>query len=142
MGANPSRSMRLPVVCALIAACGDKGDSGGAGDDDAQAATFTRVYDEVLLPSCAYSSCHLGAGNAQLGWDDAATAYTSLVNVASTQVETMDRVTPGAPDDSYLMWKFEDAAGITGDQMPPSVPLTSAQTALVRGWITAGAAND
>jgi hypothetical protein len=133
--------MRLPLMCLLLAGCGDKGGE-DSGQDDAVNPTFSAVYDDVLVPSCAYSTCHLGAGNAGLGWDDAQGAYEALVSVPSTQVGTMDRVSPGAPDDSYLVWKLEEADGIVDDVMPPSVPLTSDKLDLVRDWINAGALND
>jgi hypothetical protein len=131
----------LPMMCLLLLACGDKDDtatdSGAAVD-----ATFTQVYDDILLLSCAYSTCHLGEGSAQLGWDDAPSAYASLVGVASTQIESMDLVEPGAPDSSYLVWKLEENSGISGGMMPPSVPISSDQIAMVRAWIAAGAPND
>ena len=134
--------IQLSGLCLMLLACGDKDDTAAVDTMASADATFTEVYDDVLLLSCAYSSCHLGEGNAQLGWDDAETAYASLVGIASTQVETMALVDPGAPDSSYLMWKLEENSGITGNQMPPSVPLSEDQIGRVRTWIAAGALND
>jgi len=131
----------FPALAALaslsLVACGDKeDDTAGAG------ATFTQVYDEVLQPSCTYSTCHEGTGSAGLGWTDASSAHEALVDVESTQFSGVVRVAPGSPEDSYLMWKLEGSDDIGGDPMPPDALLDEDRLALVRDWISAGAAAD
>ena len=50
---------------------------------------------------------------------------------------------PGDPDASYLIHKLEGRAGITGDRMPQGGPfLSSADIAVIRSWIQAGAQNN
>lgn len=130
---SPSPVLAVFSALALVA-CGDKDDDTGG-----ESASFARVYDEVLQPSCAYSTCHEGSGSAGLGWTDESSAHAALVDVDATQISGMVRVSPGDPDDSYLMWKLEGAEGIGGDRMPPDASLDEERLALVRDWITQGA---
>ncbi len=136
-GPQTALALLLPLLTA--SGCGDKDDDTG---EDAGEPTFTRVWSEVLQPSCTYSGCHSGTGSASLGWDDADGAYAALVGVESTQAAGVELVAAGDPDSSYLMWKLEDSAEIEGDFMPPDTALDADRLALVRAWIAAGAAND
>ena len=102
---------------------------------------FSTVYEEVLMPSCAFSSCHGGgAGGLDLSTEDE--AYDSLVDVESEVAAGWIRVVPGSADDSYLVAKMEGADGISGDTMPPGSVLDEEITQRVRDWIDAGAARD
>ena len=101
-------------------------------------ATFTEVYENILEPSCGFSSCHGGgAGGFFLG--DMSTTYDSLVNAESADAEGEILVVPGDANSSYLILKLEDAEGIVGDAMPPAQPLPSEKIERVRSWIDAGA---
>jgi len=52
-------------------------------------------------------------------------------------------VAPGDPEASYLIHKLEGRAGIAGDRMPQGGPfLSSADIAVIRSWIQAGAPNN
>lgn len=58
------------------------------------------------------------------------------------QVPSLQRVTPGNPNDSYLIRKLEDVAGILGARMPRPVgapPLDPTTIDAIRLWITNGA---
>jgi hypothetical protein len=102
---------------------------------------FSTVYEEVLMPSCAFSSCHGGgAGGLDLSTEDG--AYDSLVDVESEVAAGWIRVLPGSADDSYLVAKMEGADGISGDTMPPGSVLDEETTQRVRDWIDAGAPRD
>ena len=121
----------------LAVGCADKGGDSGA------APTFTQVYDQVLQPSCAFSTCHGSSnGSGDFGFTDAAGAYAALLDVESLDSPGSVRVVPGDPDSSYLMAKLEAAAGIVGDPMPPPSGLEVDRAALVRDWIAAGALQD
>jgi hypothetical protein len=49
-------------------------------------------------------------------------------------------VAPNDPDNSYLIMKMEDAAGITGNRMPPAgAPISQPNIDQIRLWITNGA---
>jgi len=65
------------------------------------------------------------------------------VGVQSVQDPNFDRVTPGNPDDSYLIMKLEGDPRITLDQMPKNgPPLSQAEIDVIREWIQRGAFDD
>jgi hypothetical protein len=89
--------------------------------------------------------CHQGA-NAPAGLNLAVnSAYKNLVNVKSNESPLM-RVSPGAPDKSYLLNKLlgtQGNAGGSGAQMPYGAPpLSQAQITLIQQWISQGAPNN
>jgi hypothetical protein len=97
--------------------------------------------------------CHGASSSGGLsGLDDCDTGYAALVNVASTQLTTMDRVEPTDPDDSWLIHKLDGTQGdftascesmFCGQQMPLGGPfLTTDVRDSIRTWITNGATND
>jgi hypothetical protein len=98
------------------------------------------VQENIFNRSCALSGCHAGPG-AQQGLNlSEGSARANLVNVPSNEVPSILRVSPGNPDDSYLVMKIEGASGIQGQRMPLNqTPLTSEEIALLRDWIEAGA---
>ena len=102
--------------------------------------TFDNVWALTLEPSCALSGCHVPA-SAPAGLVLAAgLAYDNLVNVESSQIAGLDRVEPGDPDQSYLLWKLEGNPDRLGQQMPfGASPLDEELLQLVRDWIAAGA---
>ena len=104
--------------------------------------TFSRVQSLVFTPSCASVNCHKGSSS-QYNLDlSSGTAYSDLVNVPSGQMPTLNLVTQGNPNQSYLVQKIEGTAEI-GDQMPLNgQPLNSSLRTLVRSWIGEGAKNN
>lgn len=110
------------------------------GGDVPLAATLASIQANVFNPSCVV--CHSGA-SAPLGLRlDAASSFTALVGVASSQNSSFQLVAPGNPDASYLIKKLEGTAA-EGEQMPlggPSVPQSTIN--FVRQWITDGAEPD
>ena len=97
------------------------------------------IQDHVFTPICTV--CHINGGPNGLDLD-AANSYANLVNVNSTDFgATYKRVTPGNPDDSYLIMKLEDDPRIDGKQMPRNGPpyLTQVTIDVIRQWITDGA---
>ena len=98
---------------------------------------FQQVQDTVLTPNC--TGCHVGAG-APLGLRlDAGNSYALLVGMASTQVPALLRVSPGDPQNSYLVQKIEGRAAVGGRMPLNRNPLPQASIDLVRSWIAAGA---
>ena len=129
----------LILLAGLIAtACGGGGSSPTAPSSGAAlTATFSSIQSVVLQPRC--SSHHNGGQAPDLR---AGSAYASLVNVSSTQSNLM-LVSPGDPEASYLIHKLEGRAGIAGSRMPQGGPfLSSADIAVIRSWIQAGAPNN
>ncbi|NJK31464.1 MAG: hypothetical protein HC927_03040 [Deltaproteobacteria bacterium] len=89
----------------------------------------------ILQDNC---SCHVGGSPAGLALPNATAAYDNLVDVASTQEPTLDRVTPGDPDNSYLYQKIAGTGG--GGQMPLNMPPLSADEMMtISDWIAEGA---
>jgi hypothetical protein len=82
--------------------------------------------------------CHGASGGLSLS---SAVSFSNLVNTPSGGVPAVDRVEPGDPENSYLIWKLEGRAGIVGSRMPLGGPfLSQEQVDLIRDWIEAGAA--
>ena len=95
--------------------------------------------------TCATASCHTGASAPQ-GMDlSAGNAYSNVVGVASTELPTMERVSPNAPLESYLVHKLRGSQGIIGgigSRMPLGGSVTDDQLAAIVAWILSGAANN
>lgn len=130
----------------LLAACGKletiTGPDVGGGDPIDPTATFTRVQNEIFTPTCAKIGCHAAIGQQSELLLTAGNAYANIVNRASVENPSLNRITPNDPTSSYLYRKIT-GAGITGDRMPQGAPpLADAQIRLVRDWIRRGAPND
>jgi hypothetical protein len=111
--------------------------------------SFARDVQPIFTSRCALSGCHAYSPDIDftLMLDlRPNVAYADVVNVPSRQCAGEARVTPGAPDLSYLLRKVEgqqqDSSGCgDGARMPPppTLALTNAQIAVFRSWILAGA---
>ena len=67
-------------------------------------------------------------------------AHANLVGVPASQLASMSRIEPGAPERSYVWLKLEgqhEAAGGYGEQIP--VQWTDQERARIRTWIEQGA---
>jgi hypothetical protein len=104
--------------------------------------TLDQIQGAIFSPDCATSGCHnattMAAG---LSLANADTSFAELVDEFSNQVgqQNVKLVEPGNPDASYLIRKMENAAGITGDVMPPAQALPQSEIDVIRQWITDGA---
>ena len=108
--------------------------------------SFCADVQPIFTASCAFSGCHAGAAP-QLGQNlSAGNAYASIVDVPSVEAPALDRVEPGAPDDSYLVHKIEGtfaSVGGSGGRMPLGQgALPQADIDVIRAWIAAGAPNN
>ncbi|WP_224361772.1 Ig-like domain-containing protein [Hyalangium versicolor] len=89
------------------------------------------------------TGCHGSSGSLNLS---AATSYGSLINVKAinSACSSLNRVTPGSPDNSVLILKMEGTN--CGGRMPPGATdyfdKNPGLRIRVRSWILAGAAND
>jgi len=100
--------------------------------------TLTQIQSQVFSQLC--SGCHSGptSNNLPSGMDlsSRANSFAALRNVPSLQVGTLNRVTPGDPDNSYLIQKLEGTAS-GGQRMPQGGPfLDQATVDMIRQWIT------
>jgi hypothetical protein len=113
------------------------------------APVWSAIHSQVIAVRCA--GCHGGSGGLS-GLNDCNTAHAMLVNVASTELPTMDRVEPGDPTTSWIMQKLDGTQGwftaqcnfnFCGSQMPLIPPTLTQETRdAIRQWITDGALND
>jgi parallel beta-helix repeat protein len=116
--------------------------------------TWSGEVQPLLSTRCA--ACHGNAGTPQYAGlsdlDDPVAGYNEIVNVASSQLPSMDRVEPNDHMLSYLWHKVNGSqAGVggAGGRMPafcdPGTPgscLSAEEIAGIAGWIDAGAQND
>ncbi len=112
-------------------------DADGDGMGDACEVAIAPAFSEVQIifnNNCV--ACHGFSGGLSLS---APGSFDNLVNVASGQIPSLDRVEPGDPDNSYLVWKVEGRSGIVGSRMPLGGVLTDADIETIRAWIAAGA---
>jgi hypothetical protein len=95
------------------------------------------IQEHVFTPICA--QCHAGS-SAPLGFRlDDGFAFDMLVGVASIEVPTLQRVSPGNPDQSYLIQKLEGHAAVGGQMPLGQSPLPQATIDVIREWIANGA---
>lgn len=134
----------FPIVSLFLSAC-----TGGDGSSlpprlppGAFSPNFSEIQANVFVPNCATVGCHLGGSAPQgLRLDDA-NSYGLLVGVASSQASSILRVSPGDPQNSYLIQKLEGTASV-GAQMPLNAPpIDPASIDVIRQWIAAGAIDD
>lgn len=147
----PRRLALGALAAAAVAGCGGGSGGGASGDGDTPPpppppASFDPVFSEiqanVFTPTCAVSGCHTGASAPQGLQLDEANSYGLLVGVASSEVPSILRVTPGDPDNSYLIQKLEGTAAV-GERMPRGrEPLPQPTIDIIRQWITDGAVDD
>ena len=118
---------------------GDGDPSTGDGDGDPGGdLTYAGEIGPLFTASC---SCHSSGGVA------AATltiSHANLVDVASTQVPSINLVTTGDPGASYVINKMRGThtnVGGSGNPMPPPPAGLLAETdiAMVEAWIDGGA---
>ncbi len=102
--------------------------------------TLSSIQANIFNLNCTFSGCHGGA-TPQLGQDlTAGQARASIVNVRSVENAALNRVTPGDPDNSYLVWKIEGRPEIAGERMPRGRdPLPPEAITAIRQWIADGA---
>ena len=105
--------------------------------------SFRGDVQPIFTARCALVGCHSGPFPTQgLNLGDGS-AYAALVNSQSTERPDLKLIAPGSTAASYLWWKVGQAPpgqSILGSPMPlTGGPLSLAQMATIRGWITEGA---
>ncbi|HEX7480494.1 MAG TPA: hypothetical protein VF331_22025 [Polyangiales bacterium] len=142
------------VVCVCAVGCGSSTSKSTTASSDAggsDAPTWTRVYSEVIVAnSCNNQFCHAEAQAGGLVLTPTAdAAYNALVGKTPTGDPCkgkagLQRVTPGKPEQSLMYSKLSADPPVCGLHMPPTPypHASTAQIALVRAWIAAGAKHD
>jgi hypothetical protein len=143
----PALRLATPLLAALLGACAGSGQGldangnpigSGGTPPEALSADFKSIQDNVFTPICVH--CHSGASAPQGLQLDEAHSYALLVGVASAEQPSLDRVSAGDPNSSYLIMKLTGAAGIVGAQMPFGGPYLPESTInVIRQWIADGA---
>lgn len=129
--------LALAAVCALLTADvfvsaqpGPPGSGSGYGP-------IQTMFDQACV------RCHGGATPARGLSLQGASSYDHIVNVPSTELPGMNRITPGDPDHSYLFLKVTDRhvdAGGRGRRCPlGQPPLPPDRIEQLEGWIRDGA---
>ena len=140
---------RLTVVVgsAILAGTACAGDGTGLEEfmPGGDQVTLSDDVQPIFTSNCALSGCHVGT-NPRRGLNlSVGQTFANVVDVVATQ-STINLVTPGQPDNSYLVHKVQGthlAVGGSGFQMPLGrSPLTQMEIDLIRAWIAAGARPD
>ncbi len=140
--------LSLLIGWVVIAATACAGDGTGLDDDnngDAEI-SFANDIQPIFTNSCALSGCHAGS-SPQVGLNlSEGQSFQNIVSVASVELASMNRITPGEPDNSYLIHKIQGTQGSVGgvgDRMPlTGCCLSQAQIDTIRAWGEAGAENN
>ncbi|HSQ01278.1 MAG TPA: hypothetical protein VL049_28995 [Candidatus Dormibacteraeota bacterium] len=109
------------------------------------APTLDQIQATIFSPRCAIATCHDRAvASGGLVLVDADTSYGALVGAAPTvdaaRLAGMLRVDAGHPGNSFLLTKLTGPPAGQGGRMPlTGDPLSDADVALIRAWITTGA---
>ena len=112
-------------------------DDGGVEPDGAP--TWTRVHEEVLVPSCAIAGCHAGASAKNSGMLDMSNLCAARAALFQKGPCGEPRVRAGRAD-SLLVDKLESVKPRCMGRMPPPLGgLPAASIDLVRAWVVAGA---
>jgi hypothetical protein len=140
-GSSVWRWLALSLACSAFTAMEQNAsaepDKAGSG-----APSFNREIQPIFDANCVV--CHQAAGASGALNLEAGAAYLSIVSRKSEE-SALPRITPGKPEDSYLIRKLEGThvqVGGSGEQMPPMGPLDGAFIGLIRNWVTAGAKSD
>lgn len=103
-------------------------------------ATLSFIQSNVFTPICA--GCHGGATPRAGLTLTAGQAFGNIVNVNSTQVNSLFRIAPNDPDNSYLVQKIEGSAAVGGRMPLGGAPLDPALIQTIRQWVSEGAQNN
>ncbi len=127
--------MRFLWIAAVAIALCLSFPTAGKADTDVRVQAPARVKT-IVKKNCGVSGCHSGkypAANLSLEADD---FPASVIDVASTEKPGLKIVSPGAPEESYLMRKVKGAPGIEGKRMPLNRdPLGEDQIRELEEWI-------
>ncbi|HUH76340.1 MAG TPA: c-type cytochrome [Devosia sp.] len=108
---------------------------------DACLDSYTKDVEPIVSKKCV--SCHNDASATSGVSFTKGSGYANLVNIASEELPTMNRVTPGDSEQSYLAHKLlgtHESVGGSGTKMPPAGSLSDKDIATVVAWINGCAA--
>jgi mono/diheme cytochrome c family protein len=109
----------------------------GAAFADSCLTAYTETVEPVVSRKCA--ACHNDRSPGSGVSFQKGSGYDYLVNVASEELPSMPRVTPGDTETSYLAHKIlgtHEEVGGSGTKMPPSGRLRDNEVEAIISWIT------
>ena len=152
MRARPMPYELAPLALSLVvwAACGAAVDPlpDAPPSPNCLAATehsdLAWIQERIFTPTCsAFAACHSDGDDPAAGLRlTAALSHDSLVGQPSSLFPSRTLVTPGSPEDSYLLVVLGSLDGPLPDAgtMPPNNPILCVeQRDAIARWITAGA---
>lgn len=139
-----SRSSMGVIASIWILGTACSGDGTGVnGGNGTAGVTLSADVQPILTSNCALSGCHAGVSPQEGQNLSAGQTFSNVVNVASNELPTMDRVQPGQPDSSYLVHKIQGThlqIGGSGERMPIGrSALSASDINVIRAWIQDGA---
>lgn len=129
------KNLRLAAVAAFVLL------GSSAAFADACLDSYTKDVEPILSKKCI--GCHNDASATSGVSFQKGSGYANLVNIASEELPTMHRVTPGDSEQSYLAHKLLDtheSVGGSGTKMPPAGSLKEEEIEAVVSWINGCAA--
>lgn len=112
-------------------------DCDGSFDEDVGSETYTHDSDIQSIWNARCTGCHGSSGGLSLS----SSAHGKIVNVGSKS--SLDYVTPGDPEASYLFRKLENThlsvSGGSGSAMPLRSSIPSSEVDKIETWILEGA---
>lgn len=112
--------------------------------------TLTRVETELFAISCNFSACHNSGPTAMKGLELTGKTHAKIVNVMAVEKPGAVLISPGHPEDSFLLDKMLNRNLPMAPQgesawTPMPYPLGGVEAdriELLRAWIAAGAKDD
>ncbi|MFT3713450.1 MAG: IPT/TIG domain-containing protein [Archangium sp.] len=104
--------------------------------------TIDTIFTTQLGPGTPGNcvQCHgQGAGQGGLFFTDPQTFYAAMVDVKSKADPSTNRVTPGRPDLSHLVFRIQPGTDLLRRMPQGGSPLSAATVEAISGWICAGA---
>jgi hypothetical protein len=154
------KPVKHAAFCAFFALAGAFGV--GCSSPPPATNSFSEVYDQVIVHSCASAYCHyynVGIRYSALDMSSQTIAYWNLVEqpgLGPSCSEMGTRVVPGDPNASLFYQKVAQEMPSCGSRMPADptmllqngtsvfsgTPIPQDQQQLIYDWISAGAQND
>ena len=134
------RAARLLLAATLVRACAPPPAPRPPPSPPQAPLSFAADVQPILERSCV-EGCHVSGASGPNSLE-ARSAYQELVDAPSREVPLLDRVEPGQPELSYLIFKLRGRQGQVGGMgtaMPPDGELPQEDFDIIFAWIVQGA---
>lgn len=103
------------------------------GETSMEPISLREDVESVFRLNCAW--CHGGKKPKKNLRLEPGLREKSIINVPSSERESLKLVDPAEPEKSYLLMKIRGDRSIPGDRMPPGFPLNNREIQIIRQWI-------